>query len=854
MTAPTCDGVQCEDITARGFPNGVMTFDKLIYGSDIIFECNPGYTLVGERKLDCLYDGTWSGEMPFCDKKTCFPPFVPANTQLIGTDFSFGSSISYKCDEGYRITGNTERQCQADGSWSGSSPTCLFIICPIPEPNRNVIVRGHDYTYGNELEYLCNTGYVLDGPSTRRCTESGEWSGKEPECVRNECPRPPPFQNGRYYASSYSQGSNLVYTCNEGYSLVGKGIRLCLSTHEWSGNEPYCQKKKCPNPPPIENGFFDGSEFFYEDIVEYQCNTGYEIVGQARRKCLSVGQWGGADATCIKVSCGPPPVPRNVVYNIPDGDKEGSFEATATLSCEEGYLGHGVSVQRCQANGKWTESNFVCEIVTCPEFPPVRNGRAIGSGFQFGNEIEIQCDEGFYLVGKARPKCGPNGDWDYEGVAPHCELSGCPDLPKISNGLATETGSGIGATVTFRCNDGYRLHGSDRRECTKDGTWSGSDPYCRLIICEIPPIVEHAIPFDSLAQYLFNSKARYVCETGYELSAGDSSLTCSASGTWSGTIPTCSLIQCGEPTPVPNSKVAVASYNYQGEAQYLCYLGYRVKGSSTITCDENGNWLGMPPECVPIDCGPPPYVTNSVKIDSKNYTYKSVIQYICDVGFTLVGQGTTSCQATGVWSGKAPVCEPISCGTPPAIDNAMYIGKDFFYRSIVTYECNIGFELSGNPTLTCAYTGEWTGNRPECHAVTCGPPPVFPHSSTTMPMGANVNSVVTFMCNDGFYLIGSASARCMENKQWEFEGEDLTECVRYDCNDPPLIKHGDRKFSETLYEATADYFCDEGYYLAGQRTLTCGTSGQWEGAIPVCDIVNCGAPPSGNYVTVTGDR
>ncbi|XP_053395851.1 sushi, von Willebrand factor type A, EGF and pentraxin domain-containing protein 1-like [Mercenaria mercenaria] len=851
LAAPTCDAVPCEDITAAGFQNGFMTYDQLTFGSSIIFECDAGYSLVGERKLDCQYDGTWSGSMPFCDKKTCFPPFIPANTKIVGTDFTFGATIEYQCDEGYRVQGNTRRECQADGSWSGSSPICLFIICPRPEPNRNVVVLGTSYTYGSELEYSCNDGYELDGPSIRRCTESGEWSGKEPFCTRNECPRPPPFQNGQFFASSYSQGSNIIYSCNEGYELIGISVRLCLSTLEWSGDEPYCQRVQCPDPPPLDNGFYDGYEFYYGDVVEYKCNTGYDLVGQARRLCLSVGQWGGADATCIKINCGPPPVRNNVVYNIPGGDKEGKFEATASLSCEEGYQGRGVNFQRCQANGAWTESNFVCEIVTCPEFPTVGNGRILGQGNQYGTELEIQCDEGYYLIGKARPRCGPNGDWDYENQ-PYCELSGCPDLPKITNGLSTETGSGVGAVVTYSCDEGYRLQGSNRRTCEKGGSWSGSDPYCRLIICEVPPFVDHSVPFDSLTQYLYKSKARYVCETGYELSSGDSTLTCSESGAWSGTIPTCSLVQCGEPTQVPNSKVAVASYNYEGEAQYLCYLGYRVKGSSTITCGKNGNWIGTPPECVPIDCGTPPYVPNSMKIDSKNYTFKSVINYVCDVGFHLVGQQTTSCLATGVWSGIPPVCEPISCGTPPEIENAIYRGNDHFYTSTVTYECFPNFEISGNPTLTCAYDGSWKGVRPECHAVTCGPPPVFPHSSTTMPLGANVGSVVSFMCNDGFYLLGSATARCTESKQWEYEGEPPV-CEPKDCLDPPELKNGYRKFTETLYESTVRYFCDAGYTLLGQDSLRCGSKGQWEGKLPTCELLNCGVPPHGDHVIVDGD-
>jgi CUB/sushi domain-containing protein len=137
--------------------------------------------------------------------------------------------------------------------------------------------------------------------------------------------------------------------------------------------------------------------------------------------------------------------------------------------------------------------------------------------------------------------------------------------------------------------------------------------------------------------------------------------------------------------------------------------------------------------------------------------------------------------------------------------------------------------------------------------VTCGPPPVFPHSSTSMPMGAYVNREVTFTCNDGFYLTGSATARCMANKQWQYDGGE-TACLRRNCYDPPQMPNGGRKFVGTLYESTADYFCDEGYTLSGQSSLVCGISGHWEGKLPTCELLNCGAPPFGNHVVVSGDR
>ena len=39
-----------------------------------------------------------------------------------GTEF--GSQANYSCDEGYVVSGNSSRVCQADGEWSGNDPNC----------------------------------------------------------------------------------------------------------------------------------------------------------------------------------------------------------------------------------------------------------------------------------------------------------------------------------------------------------------------------------------------------------------------------------------------------------------------------------------------------------------------------------------------------------------------------------------------------------------------------------------------------------------------------------------------------------------------------------------------------------
>ena len=44
-----------------------------------------------------------------------------------------------------------------------------------------------------------------------------------------------------YSSNSKSYNSTAMYSCKNGYNLVGVAVRTCLSSGNWSGDAPYCQ-------------------------------------------------------------------------------------------------------------------------------------------------------------------------------------------------------------------------------------------------------------------------------------------------------------------------------------------------------------------------------------------------------------------------------------------------------------------------------------------------------------------------------------------------------------------------------------------------------------------------------------
>ena len=56
---------------------------------------------------------------------SCHEPENLTNGDRIGMDFTFMKTIHYLCHPGYRLNGSRTRTCSANGTWTGSSPTCV---------------------------------------------------------------------------------------------------------------------------------------------------------------------------------------------------------------------------------------------------------------------------------------------------------------------------------------------------------------------------------------------------------------------------------------------------------------------------------------------------------------------------------------------------------------------------------------------------------------------------------------------------------------------------------------------------------------------------------------------------------
>ena len=59
-----------------------------------------------------------------CYSAECGDLDDPGDGCVIKTGNTVGETAFYICDEGFTLKGERKHECQADGMWSGTEPTC----------------------------------------------------------------------------------------------------------------------------------------------------------------------------------------------------------------------------------------------------------------------------------------------------------------------------------------------------------------------------------------------------------------------------------------------------------------------------------------------------------------------------------------------------------------------------------------------------------------------------------------------------------------------------------------------------------------------------------------------------------
>ncbi|XP_029087050.1 complement receptor type 2 isoform X2 [Monodon monoceros] len=907
---PVCERIFCDP--PPPIKNGRNSYHSspIAVNAVVRYRCLSAFRLIGESILFCItkdnVNGIWDKAAPICEyynkNSICSEPIVPGGyrNKMSRPPYRHGDSVTFTCKTNFTMKGNKTVWCQANKTWGPTPlPTCesdISLECPSLPTIANGYHTGESvdsFAPGLSVTYSCEPGYLLLGEKTIRCLSSGDWSAVAPTCKEAECELPGPFLNGQLKRpTSLRVGATVNFFCSEGYRLQGQPSSQCVIVGQrtfWT-KFPVCEEILCPPPPPILNGRHTGSSSVnvrYGSTVTYTCDRGPEqgvnfiLTGERTIRCTTdsqkTGTWSGPAPRCelsvSEVRCPPPQILRG---QISSGQKDQySYNDTVVFACVFGFTMKGSKGIRCNAQGTWEPSVPVCEK-GCQAPPKILHGQKEDRHmirFDPGTSIKYSCDPGYVLVGEESIHCTSEGVWI--PTAPTCKVAECEPIGKQV--FKKPKNQLIRLDVNSSCDEGYRLSESVYQQCQGTIPWFMEIRLCKDITCPPPPVIYNGVHTGSSSDVLYGTTVTYTCNPGPERGVkfnliGESTIRCTSNdqetGIWSGPAPLCKLslpaVQCSHVHIANGYKISSkeAPYFYNDSVIFKCNNGFTLKGSSQVRCKANNTWDPEIPVCEK-GCQPPSGLHHGRHTGGNRVLFVSgmTVDYTCDPGYLLVGNRSVHCMPSGNWSPSAPRCEEAPCQPLKEGLQEVPVGSPVVP---VNMSCQDGYKLTGHAYRKCQDDKNrvWFQKILLCKVIHCQPPPVINNGRHRGVMAEHFlyGNEVSYECDQGFYLLGEKSIRCISDSKgrgsWRgpppqcIKSPPVTHCPN------PEVTHGyklNKTRSSYSHSDIVHVACDPGFIMNGSHLIRCHTDNKWVPAVPTCikkAFLGCQRPfkiPHGNH-------
>ncbi|XP_051641513.1 seizure 6-like protein isoform X1 [Manacus candei] len=529
---------------------GDVTVMDLHSGGIAHFHCHLGYELQGPRVLTCINASRphWSSPEPICS--------APCGGKVHNATIGRVLSPSY--------TGNQSSSMYcvwAIGAPPGQKLHLHFEKLLLTEKDRMVVYSGDTnqsaVLYDSlRAESVPFEGVISDGSSIRI-----DFLAEEPAATtafnirfeafeRGHCYEPY-IQNGNFTTSdpTYNLGTTVEFTCDPGHSLEqGPAVIECVNMRDpyWNDTEPLC-RATCGGELTAVAGVIL-SPNWPEPYAEGEDCIWRIHVGEEKRLFL--------DIQLLNIT-------NSDILTIYDGD-----ELTARILGQ--YVGSSGPQKLYSSSPDLT--------------------------------IQFHSDPAGLIFGK-----GQGFIMNYVEVSRN---DSCSDLPEIQNGWKTTSHTELvrGAKITYQCDPGYDIVGSDTLTCQWDLSWSSDPPFCeKIMYCTDPGEVEHSTRLISDPVLLVGTTIQYTCNPGFVLE-GSSLLTCYSRETgtpiWTSRLPHCvseESLACDNPgLPENGYQILYKRLYLPGESlTFMCYEGFELMGEVTIKCilGQPSHWSGPLPIC-----------------------------------------------------------------------------------------------------------------------------------------------------------------------------------------------------------------------------------------------------------------
>ncbi|XP_053224438.1 seizure 6-like protein isoform X3 [Podarcis raffonei] len=530
--------------------SGEVTVMGLHPGGTAHFHCHLGYELEGPEVLTCINASKphWSSPEPICSAPCGGIVHNAIIGRILAPTHWRNHTESMLCTWTISTQGDQKLHLHFERLLLGDKQSILVYN---GDSNQSAVLYNSHQSDSVPFE-----GVISEGTTLRI-----DFASEDPSAIptfnirfeafeKGHCYEPY-IQNGNFTASdpTYNLGTIVEFTCEPGHSLEqGPAIIECINIREpyWNDTEPLC-RAMCGGELSTGAGVIL-SPNWPEPYAEGEDCVWRVHVGEEKRIFL--------DIQFLNLS-------NSDILTVYDGDDVSTH-----------ILGHYLGSSGPQKLYSSTPDLTI-------QFHSDPAGLIFGKGQGFiMNYIEVSRNDS------------------------------CSDLPEIQNGWKTTSHTELvrEAKITYQCDPGYDIVGSDTLTCQWDLSWSSDPPFCeKIMYCTDPGEVEHSARLISDPVLLVGTTIQYTCNPGFVLE-GSSLLTCYSRETgtpiWTSRLPHCvseESLACENPgLPENGYQILYKRLYLPGESlTFMCYEGFELIGEVTIKCilGQPSRWSGPLPVC-----------------------------------------------------------------------------------------------------------------------------------------------------------------------------------------------------------------------------------------------------------------
>ncbi|CAL4126212.1 unnamed protein product, partial [Meganyctiphanes norvegica] len=885
-------------------------------GSVATYTCDPGYTLFGDAEAVCGANGKWTGKLPLCASNVAWKkPVNQSSTARGGKGENANDGDRTTAHDGDRCT---ETQVESSPWWMVDllqeyEVTTVRVTtrgCCGDHPLEGLEIRMGDSRKIQRNRLCAWYPGVIEAGTTKDLTCASPMKGRyvfiQMQGIKGS------MSLCEVEVFSTQEFSKDRCSAKTELSQLGIFNKTCYEFQTKSGGTFANARKHCQSRGgDLVHGIGDGTHaFLASELTRFKKDMTTQLVwiGAEREPTFVSRTWHWVDATEVEETSWGPKQPNNyngkqdcvvldggsswlwndvgcdlnylhwvcqfkpTICGSPDrkenttvSSKNFSRDSVISYECPEGHRVLGDTNRTCLNTGFWNGTAPTCKYVDCSAPPEVEHSTVVlvDGRTTHGAKAVYQCAENYTTLGEDTSVCGDEGNWSEPAT---CLYSWCSEIEAPNHGGIQMSGRRSGDTASFTCEAGYKLIGHKTISCALGGTWSGEAPQCRFIECGLPEnLRDGQMILVNQTTYL-NSIVKYECGEDFWID-GPEERICMEDGHWSSVSPICMKITCDSPELPEGGYVTGYNFDVHSEVQYHCSDGHYLEGDNIRVCTRDRVWTGDSPSCIFVDCDAVPSVPfGDVYYLNETTTLGSVIEITCNKNHRLVGDFHRVCLKTREWSGSQPECEEIRCGAlehPIGAKHSIagndgrisaalarrrgqpvpkYDPNTFKVGSVITYRCDRGHVVEGTAQRTCTPKGTWNNEAPSCKYVECPKPESIKDGIYRLLSNeTQYGSQVAYECMQNWKLKGHIRRYCQANETWSGKTpvsiEVLCPDVSNSLTEALLVDLSDQRVG-----SFATYSCELGRKVVGEPSRECLVHGHWGGSEPRCEWVECPQP------------